>query len=275
MIYRFDVDNEADSITPVIEAGLVQNISCPNWTEFDLHFRRLLYKEKCGPADTFIIDSIDQLALAVRMENKLGNEGDIEMMARADKIMKDPMYLNVYLLASNFILQRLKLARGRGIQLVIVAHEDEEKDHDGSKKRGPKLNPAFREDLISFSTDVFRLKKLDHDIPDEDGTTLYTKGQRVLNLTETDEIVAKYHSPIIGIRDGQPIYRDVPPYIIDPTWPKIVHALGKDPSILTIYGRPGVGKTTLSVAMAFARMADTPVVPGSAGASANAVSHVA
>jgi hypothetical protein len=257
IIYRFDVDNEADSIIPVIDAGLVINIPCANWTTFDMNFRRLLFQEKIGASDTIVIDSIDQLALAVRMENKLGNDDDIELMLKADKIMKDPMYLNLYILASNFILSRLKMARGRGVQIVVVSHEDEEKDHDGAKKRGPKLNPAFREDLISFSTDVFRLKTIGADISSGDGAVLYKKGQRLLHLSETEEIIAKYHAPALGFKDGFPLFRDVPPYIIDPTWPKIVETLGKDPSILTIYGRPGVGKSTLAVAKAFVEMKDT------------------
>lgn len=259
MIYRFDCDlNGADSIRNVIDAGLVVNIPCENWSEFDVASRDLLYRKKIGAGDTIVIDTVDQLALDVRMENKLGTDGDTDLMGKSDKIMKDPMYLNVYLLASNFILARLKNFRGRGVRIIIIAHEDEEKDaYTKTKKRGPNVNPAFREDLISFSADVFRLKKIPDDIPGEGGELLYRKNQRLLHLSETDEIIAKYHVEPVGFKDGSPIYRDVPPYIIDPTWPRIVAALGQEPSIMTIYGPPGVGKTTLGVAQAFTEMKDT------------------
>lgn len=258
MIHRLDGDlNGADSIENVIAEGLMVNHPCHTWDDTDRICRELIYKTKIGKGDTVIFDTIDMIASQLRMENKLGKDLDIELMTKSHKIMEDPNYLNVYQLSGAFIKQRLNNFRARGVQIVIISHEDEEKDaYTKAKKRGPNLNPAFREEVLSFSSDVYRLRKLAENVLVTDGegneTVAYKRGTRVLQISETDEIIAKYH--VKPNEDGS--FRDMPSSIvltdnIKTEWDAIVNVLGKQPSIVTLYGPPGVGKTTLAASRAY------------------------
>ena len=103
---------------------------------------------------------------------------------------------------------------------------------------------AFIGDLIGASSDVFRLKALQEDVTDKAGNTAVKAGTRVLYLRGTDEFVAKYQV-------AREHSEKIPKYLLDPTMPKLMEILNKKPKVLTLYGPPGAGKTTLAVSEAY------------------------
>jgi Holliday junction resolvasome RuvABC ATP-dependent DNA helicase subunit len=89
---------------------------------------------------------------------------------------------------------------------------------------------------------MFRLTILTEPITDREGKVRVPAGKRQLQLRITEDAVAKFQ-----VR--RELSDKIPTYIYEPTWAKLCKVLNKTPSWLTLFGLPGVGKTTLVTSM--------------------------
>jgi hypothetical protein len=239
-IVLFNSDlNSADSIQHLIEAGLVEVFDCHTFPQFLAHKDRIRPTLKEG--DIVVIDTYTSLIDLCRMNAKLGTErtGD-DWEKRNLYLGGDKGFLAVYNYATDITMAHIADFRGTGCSLVVLAHEDEERDPlTLVLKRGPRANKAAVDALLRKSSDVMRLTVQQDDERDDKGAVKVAAGTRLLYLRNNDEMIAKVH--VRRDLDGK-----LPRGIKDPTMPKIRSILQKTPSWLTIYGAGGAGKTTLA-----------------------------
>lgn len=243
LIYYYDADgNGVDSIADVLQAKPkeITHIPIRTYEEFDAHVSTIVHKVTSD--DLVIVDTLNSLANTTRGDAKLGTDPTENLWARREKILGDKNYLTVYELAGQLILRRLKnLGKcGQGARIIVTCHEAEKLDDTTvppTKKRGPDVNPALLGALMGSSSDVFRLRSLDDPITNDKGEIILPVDTRLLELRRSDEIMAKYHVPLSRVPS---IKRALP----NPTLPMLYKHLGKKPTWLTIYGPPGVGKST-------------------------------
>lgn len=244
MLYLLDCDlHGLDSVSDCVGHKNFTVVPCPSYSDYDKAVVDLIVNKDAGPNDTVIVDTLTSLLETTRADAKLGTELSVNLFERGKtKYMEgDKNYLNVYNMAQQVVMRRLKNLAGRGVRLIVLAHEAERVDETTmTKKRQPDVNPAFIGDLVGASSDVFRLFSVPEDIVGQGGKVTVKADTRVLYLRRGEEYIAKYNVS----RDRS---ESVPRYIVDPTLPKIVETLGKTPVFLTVYGHPGAGKTTLAV----------------------------
>lgn len=246
MIYYYEADgNGTDSIADVLgDKKKITHIPISTYEEFDKHVASIVMK--VTPNDTVILDTLNALANTTRGDSKLGTDPTENLWLKRDKIIADKNYMTVYTLASQLILRRLKnLSRaGEGAKIIVTCHEAERFDESTippTKKRAPDVNPELLGSLVGSSSDVFRLTRLDEHIVDEDGNEILPADTRILQVKGTEEYLAKYHVP----RSRVPSLRN----LADPTYHSLCEMLGKTPTWLTVYGAPGVGKSTFATSM--------------------------
>lgn len=255
MKYLLDADqNGNDSIAHLASAGLIEYLPIPSFQEFQRQIQRLV--PLVGPDDLVIVDTIGSLQETTIIDARLGTDVSVDFWALKGKYLEgDKNYLNVYNLAGDTIIRRLKNIRARGARIITTSHESEQVDPtDLRRKRAPKLSPAMYESIMRNTSDIVRLSEVIEPIIGEEGQVLVGTGTRLLQLRKTEDAVAKYHVvPEMSARIAQLL-----------TMPPIggihkYHAhIGKRPAWLHIYGPPGVGKTSLCASEAEAY---SPVVP--------------
>jgi hypothetical protein len=245
MLYYLDTDgNGIDSISDVLQAKPkeITRIPIRTFDEFDVFVSSIVNKLK--PTDVVVLDTLNSLANMTRGDVKLGTDPTELLMPKRDKILADKNYLTVYELAGQFILRRLKnLGKsGEGARIIVTCHEAEKIDDSTippTKRRGPDVNPALLGALLGASSDVFRLRSLEEGITNDKGEIVLPADTRIMELRRTDEIMAKFHVPLSKVPEIKRI-------LVQPTLPKLYEHLGKKPTWLTIYGSPGVGKSTFA-----------------------------
>jgi len=243
MIYFLDCDlSGADSVQHLIDAGKVKRITIPSWTRFINTMNELL--TVVTPNDLVIIDTVTKVAETLR-ENVLRGESPDSSLSAVHEVMKGERYgQNSYLIAQQWFMRMVQnLYRGgEGCRIITTAHEDLKAIDPYNQtvtKKGPLLNDKFAASLIASSTDVFRLYWTPVPILNEKGEVQFKEYTRFLQLKDSDDAIAKHHvSPKVSV--------GLPKAMSEPTLPKLYKRLGKKPSWLTIYGPPGIGKTTLA-----------------------------
>jgi hypothetical protein len=245
MIYYYDTDGKgARSISDVLQAKPkeITRIAVNTYAEFDHHVASIAMK--VTPNDLVILDTVNMLASMYRGDTALGVDPLRDLWELRSKIIGNQNHGAAYVGASTSIIRRLKnLFRcGEGARIIVTAHEAEKEDQTTippTKKRAPDVNPDFLKELMSSSSDVFRLWKIHEDIADDEGTVLLPSDSRILGLRETTEYVAKFATPLA---DSSRIKKALP----NPTLPKLYEHLGYKPDWLLIYGSYGSGKSTLA-----------------------------
>ena len=241
-VYLFNADlNGNDGIQHLIGDGRVKEFLCGSFEVFDEAAYNLMYK--VTSEDFVIVDTLTALSDVTRADAKLGNDANELLWDKRDKLQGEA-YGGTYEMARILIMRRLVNLRNRGAHIITTTHERDQRDDSRQiKQRGPQISPKFYSNLMGQSSDVFRMQVLLEPIVDNDGKVKVPVGTRTLQLRESEDYVAKYQ-----------VRRDlsdrIPRILYNPTWQKLCTTLGKVPSWLTIYGPPGVGKTTLITDMA-------------------------
>lgn len=247
-VYRLDSDmNGVDSISDYVADGRIVNLECPSFDAFDDYCIEL--QNKLQPGDTIIVDTVSAILNTTRGDRQLGNTAG-EKLWRPDKLQKffgDKEYLAVFNMAGQFVMRRLRNLRSRGARIIALTHESEAKESTvgiSYKMAVPDVNPAMVGDLISASSDVFRLEALTEDVANNEGKIIFPEGTRVLRLRRKEGVfTAKFH--VDRARSA-----GIPKSLPSPTIPKLWKTLGKQSTWLTIYGHPGAGKTSLAATAA-------------------------
>jgi hypothetical protein len=238
--YRLDADmNGTDSIQDYIDDGRIINLPCATFADFDRHRQDLM--RTLEPGDNVMLDTASALLTTTRIDRMLGNRNEDALWdpSKINKFFGDKEYLAVYNMATSLVMRGINNFRARGAHVIVLTHEDEVRDAmAGLKMAGPQGNPAFVEALIASSSDVFRLVSLTDPVVDEKGNTIFARETRVLYLRRTESATAKFHV-------SRELSEKIPKALPDPTLPKLWKVLGKQSSVLTIYGHPGAGKTSL------------------------------
>lgn len=242
-IYLFDFDlTGADSIAHLIDAGLVTRIACDSFDGFERALIPLM--PRIIPEDLIVIDTFTSAVDTTRVSAKLGDDLAASIWSKRGLYTGgDKNYQTVYNYATDAMMLRIRniaALNNSKTHVVILAHEDQERDPlTLTLKRGPQANPAAVKTLIRCSTDIMRLTVQTEDEVNEDGSIKRAAGARILYLKNTDEHICKVHT-------AMDVSRKLPAGIMNPTMSKIRKVLNKNPSILTIYGAAGSGKTTLA-----------------------------
>lgn len=249
MIYLLDADlNGTDSIDFLIKDGLVYHIPCGTYDVFDQAMQWLLRNAVPGQ-DTVVIDTISQLAFLTQGDAKLGNDPLENLWNKRDLFLDgDRNYLNVYNVSGYFIVRRIKNLANRGVRIIFTCHEGDQTDQF-VKKKAPSLNKALYERTKEITSDICRIWVLPTPIL-KPGTQeiLYPAGTRAVQIKGDAVAVAKYHiSPFIA--ESTPTHIPILK-ATDPALPIVAQVTGKLPSVLMLYGEPGVGKTTAALSEA-------------------------
>jgi hypothetical protein len=242
MIYLCDSDRGGyESVQDKIDAGLVTRITVNTYKEFEAVVFDLL--PKVSAADTFILDTITSLAETTRGDMKMGNDPSQSLWDKHRLYFGDKDTMNSYSAAQNMIMRPLMNLRARDMRIIVTAHEDEGIDAiTQTKKRAPKLNPAFYDGLMAAASDVFRLSMYTEDVLGNDNTVKIKAGTRVLYLKASHSL----EGWVAKSRNSVDVSEKMPKAMANPTIPKIEAVLQKRPGFLVLYGAPGCGKTTLS-----------------------------
>jgi hypothetical protein len=238
LIYRLDADgNGLGSIRRVVEAGLVTNIPCPDLASYETACEELL-NNTLKPGDTVILDTLSMMMTTVLGEFKMGSEAKKMGASIRSRLANDDRGA-AYPDAAQAILRWLRFIRNRGFFVITLSHEKEVLDPlTQMKKYGPNHNQNLLDSLNASSSDMFRLRVLLEDEVDAEGRIVRPAYSRVLQLKPTDEAIAKYH-----VEDEEVLPRE----LSKPTLPRLWKALRGRSEWLSVYGPPGVGKTTFSV----------------------------
>lgn len=267
MIYRLDCDlNGSETIDHLIEAGLVTNIECRTYKEFDKAFA--MVANKVEKDDTVILDTVNRAVdlflnwQFITLRLKPG-----QTLSDLDDVKNPPNTLQVYGQIKHYVIEPL---RGLPCQLIILSQETEKffNAENGKLVRwtqesntanlpnvippegivagaGARLPGGTHDALMDMTSDVFRVGRLmEPRIVEEDGKkTRYATGTRVLNVSDTVACLAKVHVKVAQ-------YRKLRDNLYHPTLPKIYAMLGLKPRVILFYGPQGVGKTTLACGVA-------------------------
>lgn len=243
MIFYYAADgNGTDSLDDVLQAKTkeITHVPVSSYDEFDRHVASIV--SKVTLKDLVILDTLNMLATMTRGDMALGTDPLALLWDQRHKITGNNNHGASYEATGQMIIRRLKnLCRnGQGARIIVTCHEAEKLDESTippTKKRGPDVNPALLGALLGSSSDVFRLRALKENITNDDGQVILASGTRILELRETDEIMAKFHVPLGRVDQ---IKRALP----NPTLPMLYEHLGKKPTWLTVYGASGSGKST-------------------------------
>jgi hypothetical protein len=233
-----------ESVEDLVCAGKLDVVSIPTLDAFGAATSKLM--EQKGDGHFVITDTLTSLAETARGDFKLGIDCDDDLWAKRHVFFagKDPEGWTGYDAAAKLIMRRLLNLRGKGYYVITICHENDQKDPTTQETaRGPQLNKQFAQMLIARSTDVFRLSKLFADVADREGNVKYKAGTRVLYLQPDDEWITKYHTT-------REVADTLPKGIVDPSMKKLCDTLHKVPGFLTLYGPPGIGKTSLACSAA-------------------------
>ena len=242
MIYLLDADqNGSDSIQHLVNEKRIAYFPVAGFQQFEAYVKALI--PIVSSDDLVIIDTISSLQESTIMDARLGTDIEKNLWELKGKYLDgDKNYLNVYNLAGDTIIRRLKNLRARGARIITTSHEAENIDPtDIRKKRAPRMSPALYDSVMRSSSDVARLSEVIEPILDDEGAVKVPTGTRLLQIRKTEEAVAKYHvRPEISERIAEKL--------IMPTIGgihKYYAHIDKRPAWLHLYGPPGVGKTSL------------------------------
>lgn len=242
MIHYLACDgNGVDSISDVLSKKTeITHVPISSYEEFDRYVASIV--NKVTPKDLVILDTLNMLATMTRGDMSLGTDPLANLWDLRGKITGNKNHGADYEATGQMIMRRLKnLCRnGQGARIIVACHEAEKMDESTippTKKRGPDVNPALLGALLGSSSDVFRLFTVKEEITNDEGKILIPVGTRVLQLKETDEVIAKCQVPMSMV--GK-IKKALP----NPTLPALYEHIGKKPTWCTIYGASGAGKST-------------------------------
>lgn len=236
MIYRFDADaNGTDSIQHLVDAKLVTNIPVDSVKAFEAQALRLV--PSLTADDLVIVDTMSSFAATARMNYKFDEKRTI--WDQRELFFNDKQYLAVYNAVTSSAMQIAVILANRA-RLIVVMHEDMERDLvTGMKSWMPDANPALFKMIRSASSDILRLRELYEPLTDDKGKVIAPAGTRLLQLRKSEDTLIKTQVPMeVGMK--------LPKNLANPTLPKLYEVLQKKPKWLTIFGSPGVGKTTLA-----------------------------
>lgn len=270
MIHRINCDmNGVETIAHLIKAGLVKDHECRTYREYDKTVNALAQEVK--PEDTVVIDTINRAVdmflhwQFVSLRLKPG-----QTASDLDDVKNPPNTLQVYGQVPFYVFEAL---RGFPCQLIMLAHEGEKyfnAENGKVVKWTGEMNVANMPNVVppegvvqgagallpgkahqaatQMTSDIFRVGKLMEDkVVDRDGKQVkFLKGTRVLNVSDTVQVLAKVH---VAIEQ----YRKLRDEIYNPTLPILYGVLGLTPKVLMFYGPEGVGKTTLACSVAQAQ----------------------
>lgn len=236
-VYLLNADHHGnDGIAHLIESKKIVEYVCDSFNSYDRYTYELM--TKVGQDDFVIVDTMSSLAETTRGDLKIGSEDDGLIWDKREKLQGEA-YGTSYKTAQVLIMRRLVNLRKRRAHVITTTWETDQRD-DGTKisQRAPDVNPKFFTALLGASSDIIRLTEVHEDIRDSSGNVKVAKGSRTLQLRPSDDAVIK-------VQVRRDLVEKIPKFLVNPTWAKLCTTLGKIPSWLTLYGPPGVGKTSL------------------------------
>jgi hypothetical protein len=247
LLYLLDADlGGSESVQDLIETERIVEIPLPSFVAFEkaaVQLCRTVTKD-----DVVVVDTLSALANTTRGDLRLGPEEPEDLWSKRSLFFgADKNYLTQYEATEKMIMRHLKNLKTR-CHIITIVHEDEQVDPISmTKKRAPQLNQAFFGSLMASASDVFRLSMLFEDVKNSQGNVVHKAGTRVLYLQSAegpDGHIAKH-------RTSREVAETIPKGIVDPTMPKLMKTLQKNPRWLVIYGPPGIGKTTFACSQAY------------------------
>jgi len=237
MIYLYSTDgNGADAIIDVLGHKELVRFPVVRYMDFDKHVTSIV--SQVTPKDIVIVDTIDMLAATWRGDHNLGTDPTETMWGKKERFFKEKPGYGLYTGPEGMIIRQLKnLSRGgEGAKIITTVHEAvriDETTVPPTKKRSPDLNPALLGSLMGSSSHVFRMARINEPIFNDQNEEVVSAGSRILQLRVTVEYTAKAQ------------YEEkLPKALTNPTLPRLWKLLGFVPTWLTVYGPPGVGKST-------------------------------
>lgn len=230
--------NGTDSVRNILknhstEITLIDGSTCTGWDHAvaDAPFKQ---------GDTLIVDTISALAATYIREYRFRNMKEGEYFTEFIKNWDKTSSQSAYLMAEQTIMQRIKWAQHKGVNIIVTAHEGKQIDEKTKDEwTGPELSPKFFNRLSESCSMMFRLKIEYVQAADENGKVT-TKEKRILMIRPVEDYILKCHVPVEELDK-------IPFRIANPTLLKVYDKLGFTPSFMVLYGPPGTGKTTLSL----------------------------
>ena len=242
-VYYYGIDGVGlDSIAKIVETHKKQIVATEiaNYQQWDELTNDLM--GTIAPGDVVILDTVSMFAEMIRADMKLGNDVDKLLWSMKDKFFDHKNAWDYYDASNQLIMRRLKNLRSRGARIIVTAHERTDEDLTVTppmKRRVPDVNQKLATMLIGSSSLVGRLRVI-YENEYKGETLIRKKGQRVLEMGQSDEYVGKIHAPIeVSLTLKTTVDR--------PSLSKLYNMLGFAPSWITIYGSPGAGKTTFTL----------------------------
>lgn len=187
--------------------------------------------------DVVVLDTVTYLADSTRQLLAMGDRAGASLWANRAQFLTDqrPSYG-----AMSSIVNRLLMEfRGLSTVTIFILHEEDRISPDGQERRGPSINPALLNPILAWSDVLANLGKLRGETKVAD--RVIPAGTRRIRLEESDTVMAKARVPI----SLQPC----PAVLIDPSLDDLL-AVVMEPEQkacrMTIYGSPGIGKSTLA-----------------------------
>jgi len=222
--------------SPDTKQTAVEKVEAVLWALLD-------HPEKLQGYSLLVLDTISSLSTLVRHD--LMGDGKLGIWQNRGVYRADTR--SEYRATADMVSRMLQHFRRLPIATVFVAHEEERLDPAGVLKRGPALSPALLKDVVGWSHVLAHLGQTTHAVTLPNGREI-PAGTRRLRVEPDNRYMAKARRRV----DLPPL----PPVILEPTLRdlrEILDGTGEPYPWATLYGPPGVGKTSLVVGATYAR----------------------
>lgn len=225
-----DTENGYESVADLIDAGTVERVHAPTYLDVAKAIRDIRSGKIKG--DVIVLDTLTSLATRTRRDMVGEINDSVSVWENRNKLQSQQKDWGSM---SDALGRMLLEFTGLPQRLIVLSHEGMRDDGQGTEKKAPDLNAALLREVLAYSSGIVRLATLARPL-DYEGT-VYPVHTRVLRTLGDENCIAKLHTTLSA---------NAPPLIFNPTWAKLVGALGSTPKTLAIYGSPGSGKTTFA-----------------------------